>query len=509
MHRSYATVVEPVIQALRPRTIAEIGAGSGRLTARLLTTLGAGTPRIHAIDPAPAFTPAQIGDDTNRVSVHRELADSALGRIAAIDLLLIDGDPNWYSVTRTLEIAAKSAREERNPLPVMLIHNVHWPFGRRDGYHDPSALPQHAVNPHTEAGLSPVSGKPLEEGLRLTPFVAIAEHGDRNGVMTAIEDFTRADSDAWKLVDVPGFGGTALLVAAARVAAEPELRALLGFLDARDGLKRVARRVEAGRVDAEVRALQAQRTEAQPTEARRAEADAIAAELRERTEELELEVRELLEHRARHEAAVDRITSLERALTARETERLESIAAQDAQTQATQSALVALERSQTDLAVAQAALETTRQQLRDSESRVAEQSERIEDLAEAERLLGGRVLHLQDMLQAAREEYERERDAHEQTAAALRETHVDAAQVALAVRAARLRLGTRITHRIRRAFRTLTLRKPLPSQLDQALELAEQRPKLSAAVAPSDPQAPGQQPADAMRRASADRAEDG
>ena len=196
MHRCFATVVAPIVEALTPRTIAEVGAGSGRLTRRMLAARGAANATIHAIDPCPAFDPDELAPGDARLVLHTDHSLAALPRIGPVDVALLDGDPNWYTVHAELELLAASARDADRPPPVVVVHNVHWPFGRRDGYHDPATIPEEALHPHAAAGLLPTRSEPGPDGLVLVPFVATQEHGKRNGVLTAVEDFAAADGDS-------------------------------------------------------------------------------------------------------------------------------------------------------------------------------------------------------------------------------------------------------------------------------------------------------------------------
>src|SRR5215217_5894712 len=127
MHRLFATVVAPVVEALAPSTMVEVGAGAGRLTRPILSSPGAAATTLHAVDPRPAFDAEEIGD--GRLVLHVGRSHAVLPEIGAVDLAVLDGDPNWYTVHRELELLAAAARAAERPPPVVLVHNVHWPFG--------------------------------------------------------------------------------------------------------------------------------------------------------------------------------------------------------------------------------------------------------------------------------------------------------------------------------------------------------------------------------------------
>ena len=66
---------------------------------------------------------------------------------------LIDGDHNWYTVVNELRMLRDNARAGREPLPVLILHDVGWPYGRRDLYYDPSTIPEEHRQPHRKAGM--------------------------------------------------------------------------------------------------------------------------------------------------------------------------------------------------------------------------------------------------------------------------------------------------------------------------------------------------------------------
>jgi len=135
MHRCFATVIEPLLAGLGSRTFAEVGAGHGRVTARILRAATRGDITIHAIEPYPTPELLRLAREDPRVEVHAARGADALGAIGAVDLVLLDGDPNWSTTHAELAVVAARSREAGRPTPVIVVHNVHWPFGRRDGYH--------------------------------------------------------------------------------------------------------------------------------------------------------------------------------------------------------------------------------------------------------------------------------------------------------------------------------------------------------------------------------------
>jgi hypothetical protein len=73
---------------------------------------------------------------------------------------------------------------------IIFVHDVGWPFGRRDMYYSPATIPGEFINEFGKGGiLKNRSHLSDEKGLYYDLNSALIEGGPRNGVLTAIEDF--------------------------------------------------------------------------------------------------------------------------------------------------------------------------------------------------------------------------------------------------------------------------------------------------------------------------------
>jgi hypothetical protein len=203
VHHSEALL--PCLDAVAARSVAEVGAYAGDLT-RLLVDWAAGTgASVVAIDPAPQPPLVELADQHDGLELVRETSLQALPRIALPDVLIIDGDHNYYTVREELRLIA--GRAGGSELPLLLFHDVSWPHRRRDDYFAAEQVPSEFRQPiiGEGKGIRPSDPGAVRGGLPY-PRSAAREGGPNNGVLTAIEEFV-AVSDRLRLAVIPAFFG--------------------------------------------------------------------------------------------------------------------------------------------------------------------------------------------------------------------------------------------------------------------------------------------------------------
>jgi cephalosporin hydroxylase len=229
-------VIAPVFDAIDPRRVVEIGALRGENTVQMLTHLGPDA-ELHVIDPAPEFDPTeQEREFAGRYIFHRALSHDVLGDLPVMDIALIDGDHNWYTVYHELRLLSGVARKADAPLPVMMLHDVCWPYGRRDLYYAPDTIPAEFRQEFEQKGIG-LNRSPLVDngGLNPTMYNAIEEGGPRNGVMTAIEDFIAEYDKPLRHLLLPIYFGLSIIVEEEYLDSQPALRAVLDRLESGEG----------------------------------------------------------------------------------------------------------------------------------------------------------------------------------------------------------------------------------------------------------------------------------
>jgi SAM-dependent methyltransferase len=199
-----AEIIVPCLDAAGARSVVEVGAYAGDLTRVLADWATGAGAQVFAIDPSPQEGLLQLADERDEVELVRETSVEALLHIPLADVVVIDGDHNWYTVTEELRLVTE--RAGGGTLPLLLFHDVCWPHGRRDDYFAAEQIPEAYRQPIAEGGgLFPgVTG--IRPGGLPYRGAAAEEGGPRNGVLTAVEDFV-AGRDDLQVAIVPLFFG--------------------------------------------------------------------------------------------------------------------------------------------------------------------------------------------------------------------------------------------------------------------------------------------------------------
>jgi hypothetical protein len=140
-----------------------------------------------------------------------------LPRLEACDAYFLDGDHNYYTVRGELDAIARGAERFGSQGPLICVHDVGWPWARRDMYYAPENIPPEHRHPFSaELGVALHTDDLVDGGLRDPGRYAIAcrPGGPRNGVLTAVEDFLASSREAgvtWRMVLVPAAFGLAVL----------------------------------------------------------------------------------------------------------------------------------------------------------------------------------------------------------------------------------------------------------------------------------------------------------
>jgi len=246
MIKLWRKLICPLMVAAEVKSIVEIGAEYGTSTAVLLKYVSERNGHLSCIDPAPEFDPSDLPETAaQNFSFYGDLSLNVLPLLSPFDAALIDGDHNWYSVYHELKQIEALHRHSPLQQPLIFVHDISWPYGRRDLYYDPSTIPDDFRHAHQVGGLLPNHSELCaNQGLNTTLHHAMHEGGERNGVLTAVEDYIEDSALKFRLFNFPLYFGLGILVTNERLAANPGLAKVLQGYESAEGARQIAQFAE-------------------------------------------------------------------------------------------------------------------------------------------------------------------------------------------------------------------------------------------------------------------------
>jgi hypothetical protein len=213
LNRFWEKAIKPIILFAKPKIIVEIGSLAGESTFKLLDYCKYCGAQTIIVEPMPLFDVQALQHNYGDVAkVMQMFSLEALPQIDKYDLLLIDGDHNWYTVYNELKLAEKMAKRTGR-FPIVVLHDTDWPYGRRDMYYFPESIPEEMRKPSALRGLEPGRSELLESGgMNCTVYNALYEYGEQNGVLTAVEDFMRESHFKLKYYQLYSNNGLGIIV---------------------------------------------------------------------------------------------------------------------------------------------------------------------------------------------------------------------------------------------------------------------------------------------------------
>jgi SAM-dependent methyltransferase len=202
-------------------TVIEVGVESGQVSA-MYAELGAA--RVYCVEPSPRDELRARLAANDALHLVEEHSPGALAELPVADLYVLDGDHNYATVRGELEWILANA-----PDAVIAFHDVLWPCSRRDLYYQPSSVPPELQHESTEDGPTVWHDECGPAGfVGLGAFTAATKAGgERNGVLTAIEDVLGSElGEGWHLEVVPAVFGMGVMVARESDGAEALIRQL-------------------------------------------------------------------------------------------------------------------------------------------------------------------------------------------------------------------------------------------------------------------------------------------
>lgn len=185
---NFKPIFEEAFALRKPKKIVEIGSEYGGSTKVFLEYAKAYDAHLYIIDPFPYIDINEELKSFRGYFTHiKKLSLDALPKMENIDLFIIDGDHNYYTVINELSIIYKN-----NPTTWCFLHDVAWPWGYRDLYYNPELIPEKQRHEYTyDDGVDANNSLISRGGFYGAGKFAFAKQygGDKNGVKKAIEDF--------------------------------------------------------------------------------------------------------------------------------------------------------------------------------------------------------------------------------------------------------------------------------------------------------------------------------
>ncbi len=371
MYRFWEPFILPALERLKPKVLIEIGSDQGLNTRNLLDFSRRTGAILHVIDPLPKYDVEEwVNEYHANLEFHMAPSLDVLRSIDNADVVLIDGDHNWYTVFNELKLLEEIALDSPGRFPIVMLHDVGWPYGRRDLYYEPDRIPPPDRHPYAKGGLRP-GREDLDPagGLNAHLDNALREGGPRNGVLTAIEDFISESSIDLKLVVIPGINDLGILFPTDVSSVNSQLGEFIEDMVGQPNLRLLMDRVERLRVEAQIEAADKTRDRDQLRSAN--------ADQRHRIGDLEGTVKSLSDERSA-------LTAEQKALTAERSRlrtQVDSLEAEAREKQATREAekekLVAMEG---DLKTLRSELRSVRRELGTARKKLALSDKRYKRL---------------------------------------------------------------------------------------------------------------------------------
>jgi precorrin-6B methylase 2 len=202
--RNLASVILPCLEAIGARSVLEVGASHGDFTVELLGWAKRQSARVVAVEPTPPPELLAVAERHPELELVRETSHDALSSAPRTDAIVIDGDHNYYTVSEDLRLIAE--RHGGLDMPLILLHDLGWPHGRRDAYYAPERIPEHSRQRLAHNAFLDPAEPGVADGGILVEWAAEREGGPRNGVRTAVEEFVAA-REGIRVALVPAFFG--------------------------------------------------------------------------------------------------------------------------------------------------------------------------------------------------------------------------------------------------------------------------------------------------------------
>jgi len=201
----FRELFEVIFDTREISTVVEIGVESGQVS-RVYAELGASA--VYCVDPHPSDEMLANLASHPATKLVQGTSPAVLPDLPIADLYVIDGDHNYATVHAELSWLMANA-----PNAVIMLHDVLWPWARRDLYYQPPAMDPSDRHSDSDDGPTIWHDDLTPAGfVGLGVFTCATEAGgERNGVLTAVEDALDGVQDDWRFELVPAVFGMGIV----------------------------------------------------------------------------------------------------------------------------------------------------------------------------------------------------------------------------------------------------------------------------------------------------------
>jgi hypothetical protein len=190
--KEFDEVIFEIAERLELFGVLEIGSETGVFSERLHGCCAKRKVKLLTIDPSPAKALVELAKKSETLDLVVGYSIPHLEEFGTdANLVLIDGDHNYYTVFNELRLI-QAAWRASDRSGVILLHDVGFPTADRDSYYDPETIPEGSRHPNSfEQGVTLGSNALIQGGFRGEGVFAWAlkAGGPKNGVLTAVKDF--------------------------------------------------------------------------------------------------------------------------------------------------------------------------------------------------------------------------------------------------------------------------------------------------------------------------------
>jgi hypothetical protein len=249
MKKFWKSIIEPLFKAAQPAVIVEIGSEEGINTLDLLKYCRCHRSTLYVIEPEPHFDVTAFQKQFGEHLIFlQDISLNVLSQIPQFDAVLIDGDHNWYTVFHELCVIESYALRE-GEFPLVLMHDVCWPYARRDLYYQPERIPAEYRQEFQRSGVLPGRCELVPDGANNRHYHALLEGAPRCGVLTAAEDFLKQTKLPVRFITLPGFNGLGLMADERRLSRDSRFKEVWDSITLTEPLRRHFEMVEAVRLE--------------------------------------------------------------------------------------------------------------------------------------------------------------------------------------------------------------------------------------------------------------------